>query len=249
MNTVAPRESGNLGAIVIWDSHPVQYKAPVYRELEALCPGLFTVIYGSDCSVRGHLDPGFGRRVAWDGSLLDGYKSTVLHKERGTALMGFRSLSGSGVHAALLRLRPRAVIISQFLYESDFAALISAGRLGVPVAIRQETQDEAFRRGRIKSFLRSVFYRGIYRRVDRAFFIGELNREHLLRHGFASHQLTRSPYCTPSFIDGMSDGERARARQSRREAMGIGPEQIVILFSGKLIAKKNPDLLLEAVEH
>ncbi len=61
--------------ILIFDSHPVQYKAPVYQCLQKMRPDAFRVIYASDCSVRGHQDREFGTRVSWDVPLLAGYPS------------------------------------------------------------------------------------------------------------------------------------------------------------------------------
>ena len=110
--------------LFIFDSHPVQYKAPVYQELQRLRPGGFKVIYATDCSVRGHQDRDFGQRVAWDTPLMEGYPHMVLHNERGDPLHGFRSLTGRGIFTLLKRERPAAALISQFLYASDLTAYI-----------------------------------------------------------------------------------------------------------------------------
>ena len=37
--------------VMVFDTHPVQYKAPVYQALEQFEPGLFEVVYASDLSV------------------------------------------------------------------------------------------------------------------------------------------------------------------------------------------------------
>ena len=105
--------------LLVFDSHPVQYKAPVYQQLARLMPGAFKVVYATDCSVRGHRDRDFGQVVAWDTPLLDGYEYIVLNNERGVPLQGFRSLTGRGIFKRLRQLKPQAVLISQFLYEAD----------------------------------------------------------------------------------------------------------------------------------
>ena len=69
--------------ILIFETHPIQYKAPIYQRLQQLRPGSFRVIYGTDGSMRDGLDPEFGRKVTWDAPLLDGYPYTVLNNQKG----------------------------------------------------------------------------------------------------------------------------------------------------------------------
>jgi len=229
----------------IFDSHPVQYKAPIYQRLQQLKPDSFQVIYATDSSVRGHHDQDFGRVVAWNTPLLQGYPYRVLHNERGIPLQGFRSLTGRGIYSLLRRERPAAVLISQFLYEFDFVTYVTCLLLGIPVWIRHETQDEAFRRPAWKRILRSLFYRFAHAGISHAFAIGQLNREHLLRHGLPPRRISSAPYCSP--VEVLED---TPAKQQRRDALRkcleISPNEIVVLFSGKWIEKKNPLLLLDA---
>ncbi len=58
-------------------SHPIQYHAPLLRRI-ALEPDIdLTVLFGSNFSVRGYKDRGFGVEVAWATPLLEGYRSDV----------------------------------------------------------------------------------------------------------------------------------------------------------------------------
>lgn len=234
------------GKLLIFDSHPVQYKAPVYQELARLKPGAIKVVYATDCSVRGHRDKDFGQVVAWDTPLLEGYDHLILNNERGVPLQGFRSLTGRGIFRLLKKERPAAVLISQFLYEADLVTCLSCLLLRIPIWIRHETQDEAFRRRPLKRMLRSLAYKVIYRAVSRAFYIGQLNREHLLRHGVTEARLSFAPYCVDSPFPGMSAEAKAAARSEVRATLGIREGETAILFSGKLIPKKAPDLILAA---
>ena len=234
------------GKLLIFDSHPVQYKAPVYQQLAKLKPGAVKVVYCTDCSVRGHRDKDFGQVVAWDTPLLDGYDHQVLNNERGVPLHCFRSLTGRGIFRLLKRERPAAVLISQFLYEADLVTYFSCLLLRIPIWIRHETQDEAFQRRPWKRLLRSLAYRVIYRGVSHAFFIGQLNREHLLRHGMKESRLSFAPYCVDSPFPEMSTESKDVRRRELRAKLGIGENETVVLFSGKLIQKKAPDLILDA---
>ncbi|MCI0539112.1 MAG: glycosyltransferase family 4 protein [Verrucomicrobiales bacterium] len=234
--------------VFVLESHPVQYRVPVYQELARLKPGAFEVIYASNCSVRGHRDAGFGVNVKWDVPLLEGYPNRVLNNEHGEPLRGFGSLHSRGLFPLIAKKRPAAVLFMQFAYAYDLGAYLSCLALRVPIWIRHETQDEAFARSPFKSLLRNVAYRVAYRPVQHAFFIGELNRRHLLNCGVPGDRMSRAPYCVPNPLGELPDAQKQTVRTQVRTRYGIAPDECVVCFSGKLIPKKHPDLLLQAGE-
>src|SRR5579862_4772779 len=59
-------------------SHPIQYQAPLLRRIAQEPDIDLTVLFGSDFSVRGYKDEGFGVGVKWDVPLLDGYRHVFL---------------------------------------------------------------------------------------------------------------------------------------------------------------------------
>ena len=73
------------------------------------------------------------------------------------------------------------------------------------------------------------------------------NRQHWLRHGLKPNQLVDAHYCTPDRAAGLSLAEREQRRQLLRCRLGLQPQQLLVAFFGKLIAKKQPDLLLDAL--
>jgi len=151
--------SNHTEPIFIFETHPVQYRAPVYMELQTLKPNSFRVFYASDCSVRGHLDREFQKEISWDSPLLEGYPCTVLHNEHGQPLTTWASLNGRGIFSLLKKHRPRAIILCQFNYAYSVAAYLSAIMLRIPIWIRMETQDNAFQRSKRADFVRSCLYR------------------------------------------------------------------------------------------
>ncbi len=229
------------GIVCILDTHPVQYRAPVYRDLERLYPGRFKVIYASDFSVKGYQDAGFGVRFSWDVPLLDGYPSVIMGAGSPPDWAACRA-----TFRYLWKTRPRAVLLTdihgRFFWTAYFTALL----LGSKVWLRAETQDEAYRRSPLKAFARSLYYRMAYLALARVFYIGHLNRAHYLRHGVPARKLVRSPYATVDGPARLSREEKLRQRAQLREKLGISPGDLVVSFFGKLIPKKNPDLLLEA---
>lgn len=232
--------------VAFLESHPVQYRAPVYQCLERLRPGTFLVFYGTDRTVRGYPDRDFGCTIAWNTFLLQGYRYEVLNCERGTPLTGIRSLHGRTIVRSLRRIQPRAVVFSQFAYELEWVAYLYCRLAGIQIWIRQETQDEAYIRGWWKDRLRTLVYRMIYRGVSRAFYIGELNRQHLHRHGIDASRMTVARYCVAHPLAEAPEGELMTRREAWRRRWGVANGELVVSFVGKLIKKKNPDAILGA---
>jgi hypothetical protein len=79
------REKVRLAYLV---SHPIQYQAPLLRRIAQEPDIDLTVFYGSDFSVRGCKDEGFGVGVKWDIPLLDGYRYEFLPSLRDNATVG-----------------------------------------------------------------------------------------------------------------------------------------------------------------
>jgi glycosyltransferase involved in cell wall biosynthesis len=69
----------------------------------------------------------------------------------------------------------------------------------------------------------------------------------LLRHGLRAERITVANYSVPNPIEALSDAERLRLREETRAQHAISIDRIVVGFSGKLIPKKNPELLFDAL--
>ena len=233
--------------ILIFETHPIQYRAPVYQALEKMHPGQIEVVYASDFSVRGYKDVDFGTSFAWDVPLLSGYPYKILSNETARGIDHWRGLTGRGVPRLICRVRPDAVLLHSFSYRFDWVAYLAALCCGIPVWIRMETQDQAFERSRLKSWVRSMIYRLAYSGVSKAFYIGKLSHAHLRAHGLNEVQLLPARYCTPDPTAQLSLGEKVSARRVLRAELGIPLSHAVVAFFGKLTTKKDPGLILTAL--
>lgn len=239
-----------MDKILFFESHPVQYKAPVYQELQRLMPDAFEVVYATDANLRpGNVDREFGTVVVWDVPLMQGYRWRVLGNEIGTPLTTSASLSGRGILSLLAKERPKAVVLTHFRYRFDQAAYFGALLLGIPILIRQETQDEMGRAKRtgLKQVARQLAYRLLYAPARHAFAFGVLNEEHLRRHGVSKRRISFARFSVPDPFEDMGDTQAASARAALRRCLGVAPDQRLLGFFGKLVPKKSPRLLLEAV--
>lgn len=238
-----------MTCLLVFDSHPVQYRVPIWQEIEKEKPGCLHVVYASDCSIRGHFDSGFGQKISWNEPMLSGYNYTILNCEHGLPLSGWSSLTGEGVSETLTRLNPSAILLTGLNYKYDWIVYWNAKKKGIPIYLRCETQDAAFQRSKIKSVLRSIVYNIAYVGFEGFFYIGNLNKKHYLEHGISSGKLYPTLYTTVDRFALLSTDQKIAIRQETRLLAHIPKDNFVVGFSGKLIHKKNPQLLYEMIAY
>lgn len=229
--------------LLIFETHPVQYHAPVYRLLAQEFGISLKVIYGADFSVRGYKDIEFGTDVKWDTDLLGGYSYEHIAEQllqAGRPIPNnYNEVTGFGVVEALAR-NPAAVVLA-LGYTNSFDRTVIKQTLvhKVPLMVRFEANDVAQQRSGIKRFFRTVALRVLYWRTARALYIGQRAKEHYLRHGLARHKLSFSPYCVDVSHCRLGIDEIADARAQMRARYAVGAADTMALFAGKLSARKG----------
>lgn len=235
-------------SLAILSTHPIQYQAPVYRYLQSELSIPVTAVYGSDFSVAGYRDREFGVDLAWETDLLSGYSSVFLSRIARGGACSAETVSARGIGRALGQLRPDAILLTGYRPRFDWGAYLSARRRGCPLLLRAETTDHAVRRGPFKRWARDIFLKLLYRAIDKFLYIGQLSRDHYVRLGAREEQLIFSPYCVDTSVFRVGEEDRQQLRTETRQALSLTDELCVLLFSGKLVSRKGPDLLLAAVK-
>lgn len=244
------KESHVRQNLAIIDSHPVQYRVPIWRELARLGFLSIRVIYASDCSVRGYEDTGFGKTVVWDDPMLEGYSYEVLDQISSTQPNGYFSLRGAGIWKALLQEKPDYVLLTGLNYLFDWKALVCAKLISAKVGLRCETQDEAAeQRSKLKSTVRDLVYKMLYSQIDHFFYIGEKNKKHYQKLGIQNEKLIPAYYFTLDRFNKLTEDQKEVKRMMVRTKYKIDGGKVVIGFSGKFIEKKNPKILFEMLQN
>lgn len=232
--------------LAVIETHPIQYHAPVYRELQSRFGISVSAIYASDFSVAGYIDTEFGVSFAWDTDLLSGYEHQFLTR---VAHGGARSAEAATVHGlaeALEEVNPRAVLLTGYSPRFYRNAFRTALKQGARLLFRAETTDHARRRGLLKRLVRDNALRYVYRKCDALLYVGERSRAHYLRLGVPEDELIFSPYCVDTSVFQTTDHDRDRMRVIKRLELDIEPDDFVILYSGKLVPRKDPLRIVEA---
>jgi glycosyltransferase involved in cell wall biosynthesis len=217
--------------LAVIETHPIQYRGPLYRMLQRDFGVPVTAIYGSDFSVAGYRDPGFGQELRWDVDLLSGYDSVFLTRVAAGGAKVMEDVKTDGLRAALRKINPTAVLVTGYSPRYHQAGFWHAWRGGWPILFRGEATDLSPR-----GMARDAFLGLLYSRCRRVLYIGQSAKRHYLAHGVAEDKLVFSPYVVNT--EPFDRDAPAPARSERR----------VILFSGKLTEVKRPDLLIRAVQ-
>jgi len=228
--------------LAIFETHPIQYKAPLFRLLAAHPQIDLTVFYAMipDAVQQG---TGFGVSFAWDVPLLDGYRYEVLeNRSRHPAVNRFGGCDTPGIHARLKCERPDAVLVNGWVSKTCLQALRACRRLGIPCLVRGEANLL-----RPRAFWKHALHRLLLRQYDAYLAIGSANREFYRFHHCPEDRIFFAPYAADNEYFAAQAAARAGRRDSLRDAFGIPRESVVFLFAGKLEAKKHPADLLEAL--
>jgi glycosyltransferase involved in cell wall biosynthesis len=235
-------------------SHPIQYQAPLLRRIAEEPDIDLTVFFGSDFSVRGYRDEGFGVGVKWDIPLLDGYRHEFLPQLRDRGTVSVASPLNYGI---VSRLRGKggdaagdaafdALWVHGYSTVNAMHGILAAKALGIPVLLRAEPWLGDRGRSDVKLALKKACFAELKRMVDAVMPIGRLNAEYW-RHYFGD-DVPQFPM--PYAVDNHYFAQRARAavdgRASLQAELGLDPARPVVLFASKLQTRKHCDHLIEA---
>ncbi|HWB33418.1 MAG TPA: glycosyltransferase family 4 protein [Acidobacteriaceae bacterium] len=215
-----------------------------------------TVFFGSDFSVRGYKDEGFGVGVKWDVPLLDGYKHVFLPRLRDGNRVGFamplnRGILGALRNPALAGGQPAfdALWVHGYATVNALHGILAGNLLGIPVLLRAESWLRDRSRSNLKLRAKELFFSTLASLVDAVLPIGTLNSEYWTHYFGASVPQFLMPYA----VDNNYFAARAAAARDDhaelRTQLGLDPARPVILFASKLQPRKHCDHLISAYAH
>jgi glycosyltransferase involved in cell wall biosynthesis len=223
-------------------THPVQYQAPWFRAL-AVEPGVnLTVFYAMIPDAR-QQGVGFDVPFQWDVPLLEGYRYQLLKNEAfRPSLSGFSGCDTPSLGRIVASARFDAMIVTGWHTKSSLQALWAGRRAGVPCILRGESNAL-----RARPFHVRCVHRWLLRRYSAFLTIGRANERFYLENGVSPEKLFGGRYCVDN---ARFEGDATAMRPQRAEIRGawrIPEGAFTFLFCGKLIEKKRPLDLVEAV--
>jgi glycosyltransferase involved in cell wall biosynthesis len=233
-------------------SHPIQYQAPLLRRIAAE-PGIdLTVFYGSDFSVKGYRDHGFGVEVKWDVPLLEGYRHEFLPALRDNGAAGIFSPVSVGLSRRLAGHDTDsgfdALWVHGYSTVNQMHGILAAKAAGIPVLVRSDSALDDRPRGPVKLLLKRLFFAVLRQLVDGVLVSGTKNLDYWRHYMGPDCPMFLMPYAVDN--DWFQQQSRlAAARRSELQAeWNLDPGRPVILFASKLQTRKHCDDLIAAYE-
>lgn len=226
-------------------SHPVQYYAPLFRELARRVD--LTVFYGHAATAQDQAQAGFGVGFSWDVDLLSGYRSEFLtNVATRPGLSHFRGVDTPEIRWRLRTGNFDALMLMGWNLKCFLQALFHAKVIGLPVMVRGDSHLET-PRSALKTAIKRMLYPHFMRQFDVALVVGTRNRAYWAHYGYPAARMFDAPHC----VDNAFFASRAtpEARAALRGRLGIAPDTRVVLFAGKLVPFKRPLDLVQAVAH
>ena len=226
--------------LAIVASHVIQYQDPFFRLLAEAPDVDLTVLYCSRHGAETYRDEEMKTTLAWDISLLQGYRYRFLRNLAPDTNAGYLRLINPGIIPALARGRYDAVI---FMFGwGAITALLGMAACWITRTPFFLYGDSSFpppeRTFRAK--LRAWLLRRLFARATGFMVSGTLNAGYYRHYGADERTFFLLPWAV--------DNERfaAASPDALRERYEIATDSVVILFSAKLVPRKDPMTLLRA---
>lgn len=238
--------------IIIINSHPIQYFAPLYAHMVSNRNIDLTVFYCSDHGLKRSLDTQFGVEFSWDIPLLKGYHYRFFknYMPRGFR-KGVWNLFNPGVIKALFAMPPGIVILHGWSNLTNIFALFFGKLKGHTICLKGESSyTQELQKPKFKTFLKKwTLNLLIFPLIDYFLYIGLENKLFYENYGIKDQKLIPAPYCVDNERFSKAYQRLKGSKIALREKLGLPKDKKLILFVGKYIEKKRPMDLLNAFLH
>lgn len=231
--------------IAVFASHPVQYKAPLYRTISNSDDIDITVFYGAKHGTT-PTDLGFDEEQMWKIPLLDGYDYEFLpNYSLVNKPDGFLSLINPHLISELGNSYDALLIHTGYYRFSSLLSILASRIHDIPVLLHGTGHPHAVPLH--TALVKQIYVRTFLSGVDVVLADCTANKWYYEGFGFP----TRDIYLMPTAVD------NDRFRKARKELtdsdlealrseLDIPVSHSVVLFVGKLVERKRPRDLLEA---
>lgn len=233
--------------IGVFACNPVPYKAPLYRYLSQQPEFDVEVLYGS---ARGATegDLGFGTNQRWDIPLLEGYSYSVLRDMGPSGADGFFTTANPSLFTQIDKSFDAILIHEGYFRLSTIFALVAANLQDVPVLLHGPGFDIGSSSLSTR-IAKSTYIRSILSGVDAVMADCTANRQYYKEYGFPSDRIftMRAAVDNERFQKLRKQLTDANVESVRSE-LRIPSDDKIVLSVGKLIERKRPFDILDAVD-
>lgn len=230
-------------------SHPIQYQAPLLRQIAKVPEFDLTVFFRSDFSTKNFKDPGFGSQIKWDADLLKGYHFNILPAFGATDRLTFWRPFNYGFWRRLRKGSFQVLWVHSYAPPFNLYAIIVAKILGIKVLVRDEATLVSKSRGKLKNIIKKFFFSCLNMIVDGFLAIGTMNKQYYLANGIPENKIFNMPYTVDNDFFQKKSEHCQEKRDELRASLGLAVGRPIILFASKFTRRKRAMDLLEAFKN
>lgn len=234
--------------IAFLTSHPIQYQAPLFKKISSDLEIDLKVYFCWNFGIGKEIfNSEFGKKIKWDIPLMEGYKYNFLKNLSLKPSSGFWGQINFGIIKELIKGKYDAILIFGWNSFTNWLAFLTAFISKIPVILRGENPlNQELLKPRWKIRIKKIILDWFFKHISAFLYIGEENKKFYQYYGVSENKLIFVPYAIDNARFMKSSKSLMANHQSLRKKIGIGENDNVILFVGKLIDKKRPMDLLKA---
>jgi len=232
--------------LAVYTMHPIQYHAPIFRELAKETELETTVLYADTLGVHEEYIPEFKTVIKWDVPLLEGYSYLFFKNYTRKRLGGFLSRINPGMFVHMFSSRYDAVLIHGYQTFSAWLVFLAAKLVGTKVIVRGEAipkEGKQSLRRRLASRVAKIFLTF----SDAVMYSCSGNKEYWEELAVPEEKMFFIPCAVDNSFFRREQERHLPQREEMRREFGIGPDDFVVLFSARFTVRKRPLDLIEAV--
>lgn len=232
--------------LAIVTTHPIQYNAPWFRLLAESSITQPKVFYTwGQLEQEEKFDPGFGKKIEWDVPLLEGYEYCFVKNTSEKPGSHHRNgIVNPTLIAEIESWKPDAVLIFGWNFISHHDCMRWFHKKGVPVLFRGDSTMMR-KQNNLKSLIRKLYLRRIYKSVDYALYTGAANKKYFLDCGLKGSQLIPALHATDNNRFFANEATNTEKALKWKKELGVADDETVVLFAGKFEPIKRPWLILQ----
>jgi glycosyltransferase involved in cell wall biosynthesis len=225
--------------VLLINNIPAPYFEPLFARLAAERDWLLRVCYTSTWNAN----------AGWIETPISAapYRTIILDRERPwlTRLVGSTRSAGLSLIAELWRERPGYVISYGYTLLPQFVAIVWSVLTGTPFAVIGDANIYDDRAAGGRRAVKKVWLEWVVRHAAALIAIGTANRMFWEKYGARREQLFEARYAVNNDYFARSVEVEAGAASELRSKWGL-QGKVVFLFVGRLVGRKNVDLLVRA---
>ena len=242
MNYSQKKTNKNL---LIYASHPIQYQAPIFREVSKNKQIGVTVMFGDDIGLKEVYSEGFDSIIKWDVPLTKGYKHFFLKNLAKTKITGFFSRINFGVFKFINPKEFDFILVHGYQTFTCWLILLAANLRGVKIILRGEAIIKNDKGLMIKFFKRLLI--NLYlKNVDAIMYSCKGNYKYWKSFSIEEKKL----FFIPCAVDNNFFIKKKMLYNSKinliKNELKIVKDDFVIIFPSRFTDRKRPFDLIEA---